>query len=259
MSSTRSPLAGRACGQRPRRSVGRRLSPAHSLLAVAPGVSIWCLGKSQADFPGSIGGPPGSVAACALATAADEKAIDRATNEIVIVSGEMDVARHDPIEARSCKFGVSGDAAPRLKCRPGAVDCSMDTCDVHRVDQHREWIGVARNAVIHGQGLSLRLVNHRLGTPRDAPGSSSDKKVHRRHDPTGQDRPRQGSMMGRYGSPHSSGTQFPRPTCRAAAIGGGLVVEGAGLELLDPVARQIVSSSKGVKRLPPSNPAPSGA
>lgn len=85
----------------------------------------------------------------------------------------MDVARHDPIEARSCKFGISGDAAPRLKRRPGAVDCSMDTCDVHRVDQHREWIGVARNAVIHGQGLSLRLVNHRLGTPRDAPGSSS--------------------------------------------------------------------------------------
>ena len=39
----------------------------------------------------------------------------------------------------------------------------------------------------------------------------------------------------------------------------GLVVEGAGLELLDPVARQIVSSSKGVERLPPSNPAPSGA
>jgi len=130
-------------------------------------------GKEPSGLPRQYRRSSGSVAACALATAADEKAIDRATNEIVIVSGEMDVARHDPIEARSCKFGITGDAAPRLKRRPGAVDCSMDTCDVHRVDQHREWIGVARNAVVHGQGLSLRLVNHRLGTPRDAPGSSS--------------------------------------------------------------------------------------
>jgi len=97
--------------------------------------------------------------------------IDRPTNEVVIVSGEMDVARHDPIEARSRKLGIGGDATPRLKRCPGAIDGSMDTRDVHRVDQHREWIGFARNEVICGQGLSLGLINHRLETPPAAPGS----------------------------------------------------------------------------------------
>lgn len=215
MSSTRSPLAGRACGQRLRRWVGRRLSPAHSLLAVAPGVSTWCLGKSQADFPGSIGGPPGSVAACALATAADEKAIDRATNEIVIVSGKMDVARHDPIEARSCKFGISGDAAPRLKRRRlqhGHVRCPPGR-SAPRMDRGRKKRSRPR----------ARLVSQAGQSPAGNASRSAwflvpqTKKMHRRHDPMGQDRPRQGSMMGRYGSPHSSGTQFPRPTCRPAA------------------------------------------
>jgi len=124
-----------------------------------------------ARFQLNASGSLGAVAACALATAADEKAIDRPTNEIMIVSGEMDVARHDPIEARSRKVRISGDAASRLKRRPGAIDGSMDTRDVHRVDQHREWIGFARNEVIWGQGLSLRPINHRLETPPAAPGS----------------------------------------------------------------------------------------
>lgn len=128
-------------------------------------------------FPLNASGSLGSVAACALAAAADEKAIDRPTNEIMIVSGEMDNARHDPIETRSRKVRINGGAASRLKCRPGAVDGSMDTRDVHRVDQHREWIGFARSEVIYRQGLSLGLINHRLKTPRDASGSSSLRQI----------------------------------------------------------------------------------
>lgn len=130
-------------------------------------------GQLHREIPTECERLSGLVAACALATAADEKAIDRPTYEIVIVSGEMDVARHDPIEARSRKVRIGGDAASRLKRRPGAIDGSMDTRDVHRVDQHREWIGFARSEVVYRQGLSLGLINHRLKTPRDASGSSS--------------------------------------------------------------------------------------